>query len=890
MSSITFDATLNKEKLDAAIRESNQTIKQWSDGVEKAGGKAGQSFSKVGISLKDSIRDQKEYIKGLTKEIKDMEKAFDSATAGKGKQAAGNELIQAKRRLSEATGELVGMQNEQIAVNQREAESANGIIGKLKGWALGLVTVGAALKVAKSIIASTEETAHKFEQVVAGATAGVGYFFKSIASGDWSNFFQGMDRAIRGAVEFVDAMERIQNKQNEQKIKSAKIDKDIAELRDQTYDKDESNNKARQEALEKIIIKQKEKYDAEAKLAKDLYDTNLRKASTDSGLAADRIENFIKEYSSLEKLIEIGTRYNEITNLTRKAGMDPGYVANLLKERNALGANAAAAGQYVKQISKVVPEARKQLSDFSAAAIEAEAAFGSRNRRDKMQLAEVTNKIKQEQEDARKAAIEAAKIENQIKAQQDLLNKAIEEGNQAEIKAIGERIRKLQEELALRERIARAAIAATMTREAPIQKLIDFNIPTFGTYKPPMLAGAPVTQKESNYIPGTAMLSEQGLANQKKKSAKEDKDAEESLKRQLELRKQIFDSVAGLISQLGEQLGFDEKSMATLNAGLDSFSKLATGDLVGGATAMLSAIISQIPSSASKFEAQIEHINQLLEKQQRLIDQSERTGGESQALQGQIDLLEQQRDLLEARIAKDQKKMNSWIDLFGSKQRAEADMYQALDALDKINIQLADAELQLSDFLAGGINETNIADAIQQGFADGLISAEDFANTFNQFMLDAINNAIKDMSKPQISEWYKKFAADMASEGGLSEAEKASLKEDWDKIINDTAAMREEAYKLAGVSAAGDIGKPGLVGAITREITEATGTELVGIIRGQKDDIRVIRDFTKLGIDHMMRISENTYGTWQELLKANIKLDSVITNTKPVYAADLGGG
>ena len=76
------------------------------------------------------------------------------------------------------------------------------------------------------------------------------------------------------------------------------------------------------------------------------------------------------------------------------------------KARKALGENAKEAGLYAKQVSKIVPKDREALSDYLAAANAAEAAFASKNRRDKMQLAEVTNAIIKEEENRAKAITE----------------------------------------------------------------------------------------------------------------------------------------------------------------------------------------------------------------------------------------------------------------------------------------------------------------------------------------------------------------------------------------------------------------------------------------------------------------------------------------------------
>jgi hypothetical protein len=78
----------------------------------------------------------------------------------------------------------------------------------------------------------------------------------------------------------------------------------------------------------------------------------------------------------------------------------------------------------------------------------------------------------------------------------------------------------------------------------------------------------------------------------------------------------------------------------------------------------------------------------------------------------------------------------------------------------------------------------------------------------------------------------------------------------------------------------------GLTGAI-KGVTEDTASELAGILRGVRDDVRVSKKIEESGVLHLAMIEANTYNTVVELQKANIKLDTVISNTKPVLAGDL---
>jgi len=892
MSEIHFSADLDSSKLEATIKQSNKTISDWSKDVEKAGGQVDQSFNKLGKSFKDTIREQKELIKSIEQDVKALQKAYDDAAAGRAKQAVGAELRSAKKALAEEQGILLGLQKQQIAANEKEAESQEGIIGKLKGWALGLVTVGAALKIAKGIIDSTEASATAFEKVIAGATSAVGYFFKAIASGDWTNFFSGLGNAVKGAVEFVDTMERLNNRLNEQQIKSSEIDIQIAELRDKTYDKDEANNEERKKALAEIVRLQEKKYKAEAKLAEETYNANLKRAASDSGLSEQQIKNFIKEYSSFEDLIEIGEKYNKLQRLMFMPGVTNMFLDELEKEVKLLGPGAAEAGKYVKQVGKITIETRKQLADFAVKANEAEAAFGQKNRRDKMQLAEVTNKINSEAEAAAKKAQEdtekQADLNFQLVEQKKLLEKAVVSGNENEIKAIAAKIVLLQQELALRERLTTQAIGTAIIREATISKITGFKIPTLlpgGIKAPSTLAEvSPYDTGAGDYIPGTVMLSKQGWAKQKKDSDEYNKNAEESLKRQLELRNQIVNAAANLVYQIGQAVGLQDKELAQLDSYLNAFSQFASGDVVGGVMSMVSSVIMSFPSAAEKYANEIERLNGLLEEQQRLIELSERKGGKGTALAGVTDIAQQTLKENEEALAQAEYKLrHSRGGIFFSKRWK--DVEELTQAVKESKIAVEEAQQAYDDFITGGITENTIADVIAQGFQEGKTSVDDFADYMNQVLIDAVMNVFTDtlLSSPKMKDYMEWLKGAMT--GGITDAEK----EENARRIAEIAAENKAAYEAmtSGLDMRGNIANIGMVGTLQRSITEETGTELAGLFRRFADDNRTTKDYTLAGLNHLVGIEKNTYGSWQELLIVNTKLDSVIANTRAQYTSPL---
>lgn len=93
-------------------------------------------------------------------------------------------------------------------------------------------------------------------------------------------------------------------------------------------------------------------------------------------------------------------------------------------------------------------------------------------------------------------------------------------------------------------------------------------------------------------------------------------------------------------------------------------------------------------------------------------------------------------------------------------------------------------------------------DSLRNEFKESLLDMEsdvdDFASKFEKTMQQAmIESMMSDTYSKQLKEWYKDFANAM-SDGNLSKYEQFNLKTDWDDIVNDALAEREELKKTLG--------------------------------------------------------------------------------------------
>jgi hypothetical protein len=884
MASIKYSAELDTSKLDKSIKDSNKTIGDYAKNMEKAGGEMDKAFDKSTKNLKESIREQKELIKSIERDIKDLQKAFDDSIAGTAKLAVWKDLKAAKQALAEEQARLSDLQREQ------DESQYPKIINSVKKWAAGLVTLTAVIKTTKAIIQSTETTILKFESAVAQAKAGVGYFFKAIASGDWSNFLKNLEAAIKGAKDYTEAIASLTNKQNEQKIKSSELDKKIGALRDETYDRNAENYENRKNALEEIIKLEREKYTQEAELAKKAYEINLKKAATDSGLSEKQIEHFITEYSSLEELIDKGEEYNKLTKLMWGPGVNNEYLESLEKARKALGENAKEAGLYAKQVSKIVPKDREALSEYLAAANTAEAAFASKNRRDKMQLAEVTNAIIKEEENRAKAITEEEeKLAAKLKEIRNEVIAGYLEGKDKELFLLEQKYKEDLElykdseaiKLSLTEKYAQDRYTIEMKY---LDKVKAENAKmTAALLKIDPGKGFSMLNRtlgdKAIDVSGMKGLAKGSAAWADKMSEEITENTNESLKRQIELRRQITVEAANLVYQIGETLGLDDESLEKLDGLLLTITRASSGDIPGAVSSLLTTILSQIDVT-DKFADKVERLNKLIDRQNDLIRESERLGGTEGEMRKRISLLNEQLALLQEELKKAEKSQEGWFNWFAASNK---EVQNLKDNIQDVQDAIDDATQELEDYMGGWVTENTIAEAIAEGFASGKTSVDDFAEYMNEVLRDAIlNKFMSEMLGPAMTELQEYISLSL-SDNVLTAEEKAEI----DQRVKAIADSNKELWDdLSGALNMGESPTTGMMG-IARQLTEETGAELAGLWRRSADDQRQMRDYTKEGVTHLVAIEHNTYNTVEELRVAVNELRDINSNTKPVYSGDM---
>lgn len=164
-----------------------------------------------------------------------------------------------------------------------------------------------------------------------------------------------------------------------------------------------------------------------------------------------------------------------------------------------------------------------------------------------------------------------------------------------------------------------------------------------------------------------------------------------------------------------------------------------------------------------------------------------------------------------------------------------------------------------------GTTTDSIANSILQGFAEGKRSAQDFADDFQEMLNNAVLQGVRlrALEEP-LRQWYEQFAA--ASQNGLTAESIASLRKQYDQIIEDAAKQLEDMEKVTGLT----IGESETV----RTATAAKG--LASISQDSADELN--GNFYALLI-YADKTAEGVAGIRESLLQGITLLERIARNT-----------
>lgn len=908
MASIVFDFLARTAGLDKALKEENQKVGDFVKNVETGTEKIDKSFDKMGKSAKDALKEQRQLIKEIEQDVKKLEKAVADATPGKGRKDMVNELRSAKKALAEEQEKLLGLQREQVELNNIEEESQNRVIGTLGKWALGLVTVTGAIKLFKGIMASTDETAIAFNSTIEGLKTSIDYLFKSVATGDFNGFFKGLKEAFSAGKEYSKEQNEIGNIRREYAIKEADLNKEIEEKRRIIYEDDKTATSDKIKAGDELLLKMKQKadmeidlairtYNAVAKLEKDknkMTEENIRyaienyqevqKVGKEYAFVRDIISEYYKEIKNGPSDPKTGGVYMDINYEKQTAGPSIGATQRLvnasqiadLKERLAsmLEANkdASKLAEIYTQFARVSDKERQLITDSIVDIKQAENQYLVESKR--------VFKMKENMTDQ-----EIAKEKEKVKAYNDVINAISalkEEGMSRDLQILKG---KYEDDLELYKDDEEMKVALKEKYELDkfeiekkyLKKTIDeakqaaeklANIPGISSYSITqryLAGGSSSGVTQNGALPNGLMPAGNYMPDQAAINAE--------LQKEFELRMKVLDVLQESAYTIAQISGLSEETIDSLNTMVSMIGDFAREDWVSLAFDALKFISDSINGDVESLNDKLTKFQKTLEKYEKAVEKSQSLGGGSAAYQNLISQLEQR--------VNEMKMVVEYLERGGARGK---DFKEYKAEYEKLAESLEKAKEEYQDFLSGGLTRNTIADAVADGFTEGgKAGIDNVADYMSNVLRDAASQVFKQsiLDDPAMQQ-YIDATKKALSDGILSPQEKAQF----DKMAKEMGEKWGPAWEslMGSFDTMGQAG--GLTGAI-KGVTEDTASELAGILRGVRDDVRASRAVDRAGLMHLAMIEANTKATADNTSETNKKLDVIITNTKPVLSGDL---
>jgi len=452
---------LLRQNIAKELEESRKALADVDSGVKKTAG----SFKEVetglkrsSAAIKDAIAGQRQLIREITGDIRALKTAAKNEAPGAGLTEILGDLKGARQALAEEQATLIGLQREQLEMNGEEKQSNEGLVESLKNWAIGLASVGTVLTVFNSVVQSTRSTADQFEFAMAGAKSGLDFFWKTLASGDWKDFFENMDRAIRTGSKYAEMMDKIKEATWSLDITEADSNAKALELEDKLRNKQLSKDERIAAGQERISLEE-DLAVRRTKIAQDEFDAALLIGQDRTKLSKDVLMNAIKDIDSEGKAR--AEQYNKDLNqlkglestLNSQVGQNQSigaqYTADKIKKLTPslqVDDKVKADAAILRGVGNMTDEMTSRIVDSYVKLKEAQDSAMENTTR----VRSMTHTLLAGEDNADKKLKDAEGLDNRIKATKDQMD-LVADANSAEFAALSKKLVMLEAEKKLRQ-------------------------------------------------------------------------------------------------------------------------------------------------------------------------------------------------------------------------------------------------------------------------------------------------------------------------------------------------------------------------------------------------------------------------------------------------------
>jgi hypothetical protein len=271
-------------------------VKSTVDGLKEIGAveqKNAETFKKTNAEYIDAAAKRKRIIAEEEANIKELEKAKKKAFSPEDIKLYNDSIKQSKENISLLKGET------------DKLEGSNNMLAKgfkMVGAAvIAAFSVSAIKDFAKAVIASTDSTADQYDKMIGGMNEATQYFYRTIATGNWDNFINGIRDAYKEGERYIDVLDLLEDQMNAMNVVIAKNNFEIAKQNEISRNA-EFSPEQRLAAIKKIKELNEANANERRKIAQSEYDNELRHAQNVTKLGKDTLLKIFSDQKNFDDL------------------------------------------------------------------------------------------------------------------------------------------------------------------------------------------------------------------------------------------------------------------------------------------------------------------------------------------------------------------------------------------------------------------------------------------------------------------------------------------------------------------------------------------------------------------------------------------------------------
>ena len=238
---------ISSEEYDNKLKRAAEGLTRYAEQCRKAGGtlqyvddgvlEFTRSLGKMDTVATTTRGKLAELTKTYTELSAQYRKMTDEEKQGEYGKALAASLDQLRGRIQSSKQELDDI-NKSINGGGGLTSSLDNLAGKfglsikqLTGWGAAIAAAKGALDVAKDAFFQSESNIDEWGRTLEGAKGAYNVFLDTLNNGNWSNFFQNLETAIRGGRDLYDALDRLGSIKSNNAAAIAIVQQQIAQLR-----------------------------------------------------------------------------------------------------------------------------------------------------------------------------------------------------------------------------------------------------------------------------------------------------------------------------------------------------------------------------------------------------------------------------------------------------------------------------------------------------------------------------------------------------------------------------------------------------------------------------------------------------------------------------------